>query len=490
VKNSTYGCESATAWRVDVKIKPFVRLLSSTGILLIVGLLLATSYASLPQLVNTRAKQLIPDSNGIVAQAQTRTAPDVVSDWTQVAFDPQRSGRTPEAIGSNYKVLWVRKLQPEKIFPQVQVIIALGKVYVGTEMGKMHAYNALTGADAWVYTAGGPILASAGVLNGRVYFGAMDGSVYALDCATGGLVWKSNLAGRFGFSTAPLIADGKIMLGGRNGVFYALTPDTGAVIWQYSVGAPILQTAAWDAGKVYFGAMNMKVYALNSASGQLAWASAPIPQMGFKDYWPVVYNNRVIIRPMGAGSIGSADLSDAAQHAELAKYDQNPAAYKESLYILDASSGQKMPGVIHWDSMTQHGATTPPCVDRDGYLIVPAPKANNGQNNYWARLSLSTRKVVQLFTNASDGGMNPVDESSNVSCTANMVLGFKADDHAWNYAINLDTQAITQIPEEFALVSGDLTAGTMGGGGNPVSVANGIIYHAPTMHAIVARSTR
>src|SRR5205085_2857349 len=101
---------------------------------------------------------------------------------------------------------------------------------------------------AWVYHVSAPIMNSVAAGNGNVFFGAMDGAIYALNAATGIVVWRTQLSRRLGFSTAPVLADNKVMLGGRDGNFYILNWDTGQVLWQYSVGAPIMQTAAWDNG--------------------------------------------------------------------------------------------------------------------------------------------------------------------------------------------------------------------------------------------------
>ena len=157
----------------------------------------------------------------------------------------------------------------------------------------MYALDANDGHVVWKTPIGSPILASVAAGDNKVFFGAMDGAVYALDSSTGVQVWKKQVSTK-GFSTSPVFADNKVMLGGRNGVFYALDPANGDILWHYDTGSPILQTAAYNNGRVFFGNMSMYVYALDTSNGTLSWKSAKLDAMAFKDYWPVVTNGKAL----------------------------------------------------------------------------------------------------------------------------------------------------------------------------------------------------
>lgn len=454
--------------------------------------------------------------------AQTATL-----DWPQVQRDPQRTGYTPEALGTNFKVAWTYPFQPEKVYPQTQAIIYSGKVFVGTEMGNLYTIDAKTGAKVWVFKAGGPILNSVAAGDGKVFFGSLDGAVYALNATTGTQVWKKPLAGRLGFSTAPILADGKLILGGQNGVLYALEPSQGNLLWQFDAGAPILQTAAYDNGKVFFGAMNMYVYAINAANGTQAWRSAKLAGMAFKDYWPVAYAGKLLIRPMGSGGIqpdfpfkwfgSSSDwtwlaqygptvaagnltaVPDAvnAQNAVMARYRANPAAYRKTLVVLDQATGQETLVVPHWDAQTMHGATPPSCVDRNGKLVVPLYFIRSA----WGRLDIASGRIVDILydqTNYNGGvatpgdtvaGMGNSDENLNVTCSANLIFSMHTMESNANYtgAFDLDGRRWTHIlPGQR---NRQMSTATEGGGGNPASIADGMVYHI-SWHELIARTTR
>jgi outer membrane protein assembly factor BamB len=434
----------------------------------------------------------IPQTDGIVDPNAI-----ALTEWPQVQRDTLHSGFYPSNLGTNFSVAWRKAFQPEKVYPQVQAIVSGGKVFVGTEMGSLYALNATTGAQAWKFTAGGPIINSVAVDGGRVFFSAMDGAVYALDANTGSQVWKSQLSQFTGFSTAPIVADGKVLIGGRNAIFYALNPSNGATLWSYNTGSPILQTAAWNSGKVYFGAMNMNVYALNTANGSLAWKSPRIPGMAFKDYWPVILNGLVYVRPMSYGYLGfestdySQVLNASQQQQFLTQYDANPSAFTVSMFRLSESTGQLAPMVIHYNNNTMNGATAPPCINRDGQLVMPIWLPTRDYFSGWGLLNPTTRIMVDAFTDTSDsskGGGN-ADENMAVTCTQNMVLAMHIEEENANFTgyFNLDTRRWTRISA--GAQNRQMANNTQGGGTNPASVANGWVYHI-TYYELVARNTQ
>jgi outer membrane protein assembly factor BamB len=469
--------------------------------LLISSLILIPSNADLPDMVKRETEIESGSALHVKSEILTQiflpfisTSQNEVSfaDWPQVQNDPQRTGFSPETLGTNFKVVWTHPFQPEKVYPQVQAIIYADKVFVGTEMGNLYALEAATGAQAWVFPVGAPILNSVAAGNGRVFFGAMDGAVYALDVNTGSLAWRTDLSWRLGFSTAPVFAENKVMLGGRNGIFYALSGDNGQVLWQYDVGSPILQTAAWDEGRVFFGAMNMHFYAINTADGSLAWQSEKMPGMALKDYWPVVYQGLVYVRPMGQGGLGVSDrayvVDPTAQSAILADYSVNPGKYILNMLRFDSRTGGQTPPVIHYHYQTMNGATAPPCVDRDGFLAVPAPYFS-GYKTGWGRLDPAACILVDLLTDGTEIGFGNADENMNLTCAGNLILAMHTEEYNAHYtgAFDLDSGKWTQIIHGHTIR--EMSTNTQGGGGNPASIANGFVYHI-SYHELIVRTTR
>lgn len=419
-------------------------------------------------------------------------------DWPQVQNNPQHTGYSPEVLGTNISVAWTHPFQPDKVYPQIQPIIYQGKVYVTTEgaNGKspsVYALNATTGAQAWQFIAGGPILASVAADNNKIYFGAMDGAVYAVDANTGTQIWKKQVITNRGFSTAPVVADNKIMLGGRDGKFYALDPNNGNILWQYDTGSYILQTAAYNNGKVFFGAMDMRAYALNSSNGTLAWKSAPlrasvnqngkaIVGMGFRDYWPMIHQGKVIFRPVGVGEMTSATaVSNFQANSACLLTDPNDPNFlncpqSRTMFVFDETTGADIP-TIHFFNPRMHGAIIPPCVTRDYSgdsnpdIVVPI---GGWSTQTWGVQDLQTGTIVKRFTTRHNNG----DENENITCSSNLIFIIHTSGipgAAINGFYNLNNDTWTEINE--GKQYWEMSNNTQGGGGTPVSIANGLVYH-------------
>lgn len=98
--------------------------------------------------------------------------------------------------------------------------VAGGVLYVACE-GRLHAFDAHTGAEEWVFPGGvaeedAKVYTSAAVESGIVYVGGRgstgastvipDGAVFALEASTGELVWSSEFG--LAIEKAPVVADG------------------------------------------------------------------------------------------------------------------------------------------------------------------------------------------------------------------------------------------------------------------------------------------
>lgn len=429
------------------------------------------------------------------------------NDWPQIQKDPQHTGFTSETIGTNFQVKWTHAFQPEKVYPQVQPIVYQGNVYIGTENGHLYALNSTTGAAVWTFPQTGnigPIQGSVVAGNGLIFLASLDGSVYAIDAVTGSQVWKNQLSSRTGFSASPILDDSanptQVLVGNRDGTFYSLDPSSGATKWSFKANSPILMTAAYDNGKVFFATMDIHMFALNTTNGSQVWKSPQLSGIAFNDYWPVITKGKVVIRSTSASmkspdGIPVNDYSDTTQTNALAAYDSNPSNYSLTLHVLDENTGAELPGVIQWDYMiTLNGGPPPVCVDKDGYIITPAQKSNIYPNSWesgWARVSLTTRKIIAGLTDTSnlESGYGNNDENMSPSCTANGVVVMHIEEGNAQYTgfYNLLNNTWTRINS--GVSNNQLTTNTQGGGSNPVSISNGWMYHIAWGVNLVARST-
>jgi hypothetical protein len=211
--------------------------------------------------------------------------------WVTAGANPQRTSWVPRAAPGALKVIWVKPIEPY-ISQKVQIIAAAGKLFLSTARG-LYAFNADTGAELWVHSTALPLGHSPTYAGGRIYVGGLDRKLHALDVSTGRSLWTFSAAG--GFQTCPLVVDGLVYAGCRDGCMYAVEAATGKVAWQYRTGGQILQSAAYQDGVIYFGSQDAHAYALNARTGTRVWKSQKLPGMGWHSWWPVVYQDVVML---------------------------------------------------------------------------------------------------------------------------------------------------------------------------------------------------
>ncbi len=191
---------------------------------------------------------------------------------------------TPQNVG-RLKRAWTYHIgmidAPEQSSPTFEgtPIVAGGRMFVCSGMGKVAALDPETGKELWEYrytadTTGSYLLNCRGLTHyadgagyagecpGRVFAGTLDGRLLALDAATGkpcaafgdngSLDLLKGLGktqpGDFSISSPPVIVDGRIILGGRipdnmrvdvpAGVIRAFDVHTGALVWAWNSAPP------------------------------------------------------------------------------------------------------------------------------------------------------------------------------------------------------------------------------------------------------------
>ena len=79
----------------------------------------------------------------------------------------------------------------------------------------VHALDAATGKARWTYMTRARIDSSPAVAGGRVFVGSNDGRLYALEISSGKVVWQYEDGGAL--SSSPAIASGRIVIGSTDG---------------------------------------------------------------------------------------------------------------------------------------------------------------------------------------------------------------------------------------------------------------------------------
>jgi len=209
-----------------------------------------------------------------------------------------------------------------------------GRVFFGTDGGRVYGVNARTGRLAWRAESyarfGGReyFYATPAVAYGRVYAASTDGNVYAFGATSGHLLWSSN-AGTYVY-TAPAIWNKTVYVGSYDGRFYAFDAATGAHRWTYNAHSSIHGAPSIISGLVYFSTCGTcgshgqrfaalgprHTYALNARTGKLVW------RYNFGHYSPVVADEERIYIASTARITALTDRSATASRA--------PASHRKS----------------------------------------------------------------------------------------------------------------------------------------------------------------
>ncbi len=205
--------------------------------------------------------------------------------------------------------------------------------YVGSMDGVLYALSIKTGRVRWRAGARWSLLAAPAVDadRGVCYAGAKDGRLYALYTIDGTSLWTAKLSEEAGPVGAPVVAGDRVLVSAHPGVLCCVKATTGAPLWSIATGAEeagcaVADTAvlagtrdglsafALDTGAlrwafhdaapaargvpvvsgkyVFFAARNGAVYALESATGKLAWKTTT---GGPIDAGPVIANGRLYV---------------------------------------------------------------------------------------------------------------------------------------------------------------------------------------------------
>ena len=206
-------------------------------------------------------------------------------------------------------------------------------LYVGTTEGKVVSYTLVSeprpaAVEWWRYpplgkpglgggvaggflscapTAAAGIYSTPFVVDGVVYIGAYDGRVYAFNSSSriAGHSFPQESEGEWTYPRegegyigaivgSPVVADGILYIGSADGKLYAIDIATGELAWDapFASGDDIWATPLVYNGTVYFGSLDHKLYALDAETGGKEWE---FPTGGAITAAPLICNETIYI---------------------------------------------------------------------------------------------------------------------------------------------------------------------------------------------------
>jgi len=147
-----------------------------------------------------------------------------------------------------------------------------GTVYFGSDDGNLYALEADAGIQSWFFPTGNGIWSTPALFEGMLYVTSLDGDLYVLDAETGALQWKFGTDA--GIASTPVIdeAERLVYVGGFDSKLRAIDIDTQQERWSFGADNWFWTTPLVVDGVVYAGSLDGNVYAVDIATGSLAWA--------------------------------------------------------------------------------------------------------------------------------------------------------------------------------------------------------------------------
>ncbi len=119
-------------------------------------------------------------------------------------------------------------------------------VYATSGLGDVGAFSAADGSLLWTVRPGGPLRGAPSVALGTVYVTSQDNQIFALKASDGSLVWNGSASaetsGVFGVG-APAIAQGTIVAGFSSGELNAYRYENGRSLWSDALSRTSISTS-------------------------------------------------------------------------------------------------------------------------------------------------------------------------------------------------------------------------------------------------------
>jgi outer membrane protein assembly factor BamB len=339
---------------------------------------------------------------------ETRPQEEVLAEpWPTWGFDLARTHVAPDFhIRPPYELTWNALGKSLIEFPPV---IAHGRLFFGTNRGRVIAVDIETGKIAWQHEYNRCIAASPTVGDGVVYIPLMvptpcgqvknrnaPGYMLAFDEESGKLLWRFQAGA---IESSPLLRNGILYFGSWDKKVYALDVKTHKPRWVFRTGDEVKSAPAYAYGTIFIGSYDGHVYGLDALTGKLRWRGSAQSRFGGTGNFystPAVAYGRVYI-----GNTDGKVYAFGARSGHLLWVKgtkgyvySSPAVWRRTVYVgsgdghlyaLDAGTGD-----VRWRFSTRGGIYGAPTII-DGVVYF----ASGSRRRTWA-LDARTRK--QLWT--------------------------------------------------------------------------------------------
>jgi eukaryotic-like serine/threonine-protein kinase len=193
-------------------------------------------------------------------------------DWPQHRGGPDLRGlATGSKLGEKLKLLWTFETGE---FVKSSAVAHDGRVFIGSDTGKLHAIDLKTGKELWFFKTELAIEAAPLVVENTVYVGSTDGFLYAFRAKDGKLLWKyqtdAEIIGAANHALRPQSKDRVIIVGSYDNFVHCVGAQNGKGLWKFETsnyinGVPTIL----EGDKVVFGGCDAVLYVVGLENGKL-----------------------------------------------------------------------------------------------------------------------------------------------------------------------------------------------------------------------------
>lgn len=285
--------------------------------------------------------------------------------------------------------------------------MADGKVYFGSRDYNWYCLDAYSGEKIWSFPIGHKVLSSAAIDGSRVYTGVDDGFVYCLNADTGAEIWRKDIysnnipmtvfQGTWQPRSSPIIVGNRLYVGALDGKVYCLNTANGNEVWSFPTAWAIGGSPAYHDGVIFIQSCDRNTYALDATDGTLIWNTttpqAPPTTNSVADFLygtPTVYNGLVYVgggaQYFGIRFLVLNETTGAIEYVKTLEGNtqpiNTPVLYEDVLYFSEFMGLNAFNATIpldeYWEQWIGHQVFCSPAVADDIRGLV----AYMGSNSY------------------------------------------------------------------------------------------------------------
>lgn len=337
---------------------------------------------------------------------------------------------TASAERTQFAVRWVRSLGFDKVVLPIRSVqrsrpeVFGNRVYVGTRLGEVRAYDLRRGKEAWKKPVDGPIEADLAIAGDAVYAGTVSGTVYALAVSDGGTRWT--YAAGHEILGKPAVTDDKLVFAAGNNQIFALRVTDGGWLWQYNGGEDPDLSIRGAAGTqivgnlVYTGFSNGVVAALDLNTGKSLWAERYREESRFNDVdsTPVVADGAVFVVLFGARLLALDPEQGGTRWSQVVSAKDAPVIHQGRVFLsgLDGvvRAYRSTDGTPIWSKRLADAALNAPALSGDWLVVTGTEKG------LWV-LDRATGDLVWEYSGLTSGSFaQPTAEGKTIFIASNL----------------------------------------------------------------------